>query len=140
MVNLQEYSFMNCSCWIFSQLALPNLHCYNAVAAENKIKMVLQFTRKLLAFLSSVWALADIVLDSVTVYRYHTMCQVLPTSSLLKGKLWENIFAFSESKLDHRLTVVVTVTFRERKYPAPSITSALCSCCCRLCSPLDSSQ
>ena len=38
--------------------------------------MVLSFARKLFAFLSSLWALADIVLDSVTVYRYHMACHV----------------------------------------------------------------
>ena len=36
--------------------------------------MVLNYLRKLFAFLSSLWALADIVLDSVTVYRYHSWC------------------------------------------------------------------
>ena len=38
--------------------------------------MVLLLARKLFAFLSSVWALADIVLDTVTVVRYRDMCQV----------------------------------------------------------------
>ena len=47
------------------------------VSAETEHKMVLQFVRKVFAFLSSVWALADIILDSLTVYRYQRMCQVL---------------------------------------------------------------
>ena len=38
--------------------------------------MVLLLARKLFAFLSSAWALADIVLDTVTVVRYRDMCQV----------------------------------------------------------------
>ena len=36
--------------------------------------MILNFVRKLFSFLSSLWALADIVLDSVTVYKYHDQC------------------------------------------------------------------
>ena len=38
--------------------------------------MVLDLMRKLFAFLSSLWALADIVLDTVTVIRYRDLCQV----------------------------------------------------------------
>ena len=46
-----------------------------AVPADQNQEMVLSFLRKLFAFLSSVWALADIALSSVTVYRFHTLCQ-----------------------------------------------------------------
>ena len=38
--------------------------------------MVIDFIRKVFAFLSSLWALADIVLDIVTVIRYRDLCQV----------------------------------------------------------------
>ena len=38
--------------------------------------MVLSFASKPFAFLSSVWALADIVLDSITVYKYNTQCHL----------------------------------------------------------------
>ena len=38
--------------------------------------MVMDFMRKMFAFLSSLWALADIVLDTVTVIRYRDLCQV----------------------------------------------------------------
>lgn len=36
--------------------------------------MDLEYLRKLFAFLSSIWALADIVLDCVTVNKYHKEC------------------------------------------------------------------
>ena len=39
-------------------------------------RIMFLFLRKLIAFLSSLWALADIVLDTVTVIRYRAMCQV----------------------------------------------------------------
>ena len=36
--------------------------------------MDLEFLRRLFAFLSSIWALADIALDCVTVNKYHKEC------------------------------------------------------------------
>ena len=38
--------------------------------------MGLALLRKLFSFLSSLWALADIVLDSVTIINYRAACQV----------------------------------------------------------------
>ena len=38
--------------------------------------MDLEYFKKLFAFLSSIWALADIVLDCVTVNKYHKECMV----------------------------------------------------------------
>ena len=37
---------------------------------------MLVMVKKIFAFLSSLWALADMVLDTVTVVRYRAMCQV----------------------------------------------------------------
>ena len=45
--------------------------------------MVIDFIRKMFAFLSSLWALADIVLDIVTVIRYRDLCQVTRLSARL---------------------------------------------------------
>ena len=37
---------------------------------------MLVIVKKIFAFISSLWALADMVLDTVTVVRYRAMCQV----------------------------------------------------------------
>ena len=47
-----------------------------AIVSHCLASTMLVIIRKLFAFLSSLWALADIVLDTVTVIRFRSMCEV----------------------------------------------------------------
>ena len=59
--------------WCHAVLQYPS-DCRQLITTITIIMLVM--VKKIFAFLSSLWALADMVLDTVTVVRYRAMCQV----------------------------------------------------------------